>query len=78
MKKDLLIPVSPSVQAYSHFSMKLISPLSYIKKTENYMKRKIKIYTKKNKNWPKIYLCFLVFAFEIAGIYRRNAEGRRV
>jgi len=29
--------------------MKLVSPLSYIKKTENYIKRKIKTYTKKNE-----------------------------
>jgi len=33
-RKDLLIPVSLSVQACSHFSMKLSSPLSYINKTK--------------------------------------------
>ena len=47
-RKDLLTPVSPSVQACSHSSMKLVSLLRYIKKSKNYIK-KIKTYTKKNK-----------------------------
>jgi len=47
-RKDLLIPMSPSVQACSHSSTKLVSPLSYIKKVKNYIKGKIKTYTKKN------------------------------
>jgi len=33
-RKDLLTPVSFSVQACSHFSIKLSSPLSYINKTK--------------------------------------------
>ena len=33
-RKDLLIPVLPSIQACSHSSMKVSSPLSYINKTK--------------------------------------------
>ena len=47
-RKDLLTPMSSSVQACSHSSMKLISPLSYIKKSKNYIKEKNKNYNKKN------------------------------
>ena len=39
-RKHLLTPVSPSVQACSHSSMRLSSPLSYINKIKNYIKGK--------------------------------------
>jgi len=40
---------------------------------------KIKSTLKRMKIWPKnLSLLDLPFAFEIAGIYRRNAEGRGV
>ena len=48
-RKYLLTPLSPSVQACSHSSMKLVSPLSYINESKNYIKEKNKTYTKKNE-----------------------------
>ena len=56
-EKTYFTPESPSVQACSHSFMKLVSPLSYIKKSKNYIKEKIKTYTKKNEKL-EIYLCF--------------------
>ena len=49
MKEKTYLHWSPLVQAFSHSFMKFVSPLSYIKKNKNYIKGKIKTYTKKNE-----------------------------
>ena len=64
----------------SHSSMKLVSPLSYINESKNYIKGKIKTYTKNYEKLAKesISAWSSSFTFNVAGIYRRNTYGRGV
>ena len=70
MKKRSLTPMSPSVQACSHSSMKVSSPLKLHKENKNYMKENKNLSYKLQISLNSTLCLVVPSASDVWGIYR--------